>query len=464
MARSSALFNVCCKVEGVIVLIENRAVRYDDVLPLTLQIAVEVCGEEFFSNNLLLRDSEGFITVVLREEIAAPLKSELSSRLSSVLGIYATVPPVLTPDEIYDESLAISSNDKFEFVVCPNGYQAYVRYVERRIVGGDWVRDIQLPIPGAPKIVVFSSLKGGVGRSTALSVSAVHLARKGKSVLAIDLDLEAPGIGGMFLGKSELPAYGALDFYVEFGRTEINEEFMNDMSRIAYRDESGGSFTIVPATGLTSQLSPQNVLGKISRAYLEVVTATGEPISFLDKTRELISQLCNNKSYDVIFVDARAGLNESTAATIQGLGADVLFFGVDTPQTWDGYTYFLAHLARHKTEAISPEDWRYKLKVVHAKALESDGALQEFRDRSWELFSSHLYDELEGGEAAEGLTEAFGFDLDDSAAPHYAWPIFMSERFYEYDPLDEHGLQNSEELILPVFGTFLEHLCERLGY
>ena len=163
-------------------------------------------------------------------------------------------------------------------------------------------------------------------------------------------------------------------------------------------------------------------------------------------------------------MDARAGLNESTAATIQGLGADVLFFGVDTPQTWDGYTYFLAHLARHKTEAISPEDWRYKLKVVHAKALESEGALQEFRDQSWELFSSHLYDELEGGEAAEGLTEAFGFDLDDSAAPHYAWPIFMSERFYEYDPLDEHGLQNTEEFILPVFGTFLENLCERLGY
>lgn len=448
----------------MIVVGENRTVRYDDVLPLTLQIAVEVCGEEFFKNNLLLRDTEGFITVVLRELIDSDLRAELASQLSNVLGVYATVPPVLTPDEIFDQSLADSSNDKFEFVVCPNGYQAYVRYVERRIVGGDWVRDIQQPIPGAPKIVVFSSLKGGVGRSTALSVSAVHLARKGKSVLAIDLDLEAPGIGGMFLGKSELPAYGALDFYVEFGRTEINSEFMSNMCRVAYKDESGGSFTIVPATGFTSQLSPQNVLGKISRAYLEVLSATGEPISFLDKTRELISQLCRNQSYDVIFVDARAGLNESTAATIQGLGADVLFFGVDTPQTWDGYTYFLAHLARHKTEAVSPEDWRYKLKVVHAKAVDSGGALQEFRDRSWELFSSHLYDELEGGEIAEGLTDAFGFDLDDSTAPHYAWPILMSERFYEYNPLDEHRLQNTEEFVLPVFGVFLEQLCERLGY
>ncbi|TWC13806.1 MULTISPECIES: KGGVGR-motif variant AAA ATPase [unclassified Pseudomonas] len=443
---------------------EVRVVRYDDVLPLTLQIAVEVCGEGFFAENLLLRDTEGFITVVLREAMVPELKEMLSSKLSSVLGVYATDPPILTPEEMFDSSLADKLNDKFEFVICPDGYQDYVRYVERRIVGGDWVRSIQQPIPGAPKIVVFSSLKGGVGRSTALSVAAVHLARKGKAVLAIDLDLEAPGIGGMFLDKSELPSYGALDFYVEFGRTVINPEFMGDMCRVAYQDESGGSFTIVPATGLSSQVSPQNVLGKISRAYLEVVDADGGAISFLDKTRELILQLCNGHNYDVIFVDARAGLNESTAATIQGLGADVLFFGVDTPQTWDGYTYFLAHLARHKTEAVSPEDWRYKLKVVHAKALDSENCLKRFRDRSWELFSSYLYDELDGEEAAEGLTEAFGFDLDDPTAPHYAWPILMSENFYEYNPLDENGLQNSEDFVLPVFGVFLEQLCERLGY
>lgn len=442
----------------------NPVVRYDDVLPLTVQATVEVCGEGFFSKNLLLRDAEGFITIVLREELSSEVKDLLARRISSAIGIYATVPPILTPDELFDDSLADSSNDKFEFVSCPSGYKGYVRYIERRIVGGDWVRNIQLPIPDAPKIVVFSSLKGGVGRSTALSVSAVHLARMGKRVLAIDLDLEAPGIGGMFLREGNLPPYGALDFYVEFGRTEISTQFIGDMCRVAHQDESGGSFSIVPATGATSKIFPQNVLGKISRAYLEVTGADGESISFLDKTRELIRQICKFQQYDVIFVDARAGLNESTAATIQGLGADVLFFGVDTAQTWEGYTYFLAHLARHKSEAISLEDWRYKLKFIHAKALGASDSLQQFRDRSWELFSSYLYDELAGEEVAEGLTEAFGFDLDDSSAPHYAWPIMMSDTFYEYDPLDSQGAQNSEELVLPVFGVFLEQLCERLGY
>ncbi|MBE8735505.1 KGGVGR-motif variant AAA ATPase [Aeromonas veronii] len=445
-------------------VVEKYAVRYDDVLPLTLQIATQICGESFFVNNLLLRDAEGFITIVLREDMDTSLRNTLSNELSRTLGVYATTPPVVTPEEIFDPSLKDITNDKFEFITCPNGYQDYVRYIERRIVGGDWVRSIQQPIFGKPKVVVFSSLKGGVGRSTALSVAAIHLAKKGKSVLAIDLDLEAPGIGGMFLEKSNLPSYGALDFYVEFGRTDITPEFLSDMRKEAYRDASGGSFTIVPATGLTSQNTPQNVLGKISRAYLEVMSATGEPVSFLDKTRELITQLCDNNSYDVIFVDARAGLNESTAATIHGLGADVLFFGVDTPQTWDGYKYFLAHLARHKTEADPQEDWRYKIKIIHAKATNSRESLVGFRDRSCELFSSYLYDEIDGEEVAEGLTDAFGFDLDDTTAPHYAWPIFMSKYFYEYNPLDENSRQNTEELVQPVFGVFLEKLCERLGH
>ncbi len=46
----------------------------------------------------------------------------------------------------------------------------------------------------APPQFVFASLKGGVGRST-LSVVAAEQARKGRNVLVIDMDLEAPGIG-----------------------------------------------------------------------------------------------------------------------------------------------------------------------------------------------------------------------------------------------------------------------------
>lgn len=442
--------------------LENIA-RYDDIVPTTVKIVTELCGIDFFDRNLLLRDTDGFITVILRDKLPPELITKASELLYNALENYATKPVIATPDDLFDSSLADQSKDKLELVLLDDGAEIYIRYLERRIVGGDWVRSMQAPIENAPKIVVFSSLKGGVGRSTALSIAAMHLARMGKSILAIDLDLEAPGIGGMFLNGADLPKYGALDFYVEYGRTSISAKFLEDMQKVAYTDASGGAFTIIPATGMASQAFPQNVLGKISRAYLEILSSEGIPLSFLDKTRELISSVCASASFDVIFIDARAGLNETTAATIQGLGADILFFGVDTPQTWEGYRYFFSHLARHKPEADSVLDWRYKLKIVHAKAINNQDAIIKFRDQASELFTAYLYDEVEGDEAAQGLVGSFGFDLDDPTAPHYAWPIFMSSTFYEYSPLDD-DTQNSTSVIGPIFGQFLNNLYERLDF
>lgn len=50
-------------------------------------------------------------------------------------------------------------------------------------------------------IVTFYSYKGGVGRTMALANIAVLLARRGLRVLAVDWDLEAPGLDRYFTGK-----------------------------------------------------------------------------------------------------------------------------------------------------------------------------------------------------------------------------------------------------------------------
>lgn len=441
---------------------QNEIIRYDDVLPEVVRLTSEELGGKFFDTNLLLRDADGAVTIILREEIDTERRARLSDSLRKRLGSYVSGLPIATPDDLFDASLADPRQDRWELVVFGDNTHRHIRYLERRIVGNDWVRGIQAPIKDTPQIVVFSSLKGGVGRSTALSIAAIHLCKSGKSVLAIDLDLEAPGIGGMFLNDASLPKYGALDFYVEYGRTEISPEFLSNMCGTTSFNNSDGELTVVPAAGQSSQKSPQNVLGKISRAYLEMVNKDGTPDSFLDKTRALISSLCGQKKFDVVFIDARAGLNETTAATIQGLGADVLFFGVDTPQTWEGYKYFFSHLARYKTQAKIDLDWRFKIKIVHAKALDDHKSLMQFRDESFELFASYLYDELEGDEAAEGLPDAFSFDLDDPTAPHYAWPIYMSSDFYEFKPL-ELQQQTEEQLVEPIFGDFLSNLKDRLS-
>lgn len=53
-----------------------------------------------------------------------------------------------------------------------------------------------------PAVVTFYSLRGGVGRTTALVNAARTLASRGRRVLCIDMDLEAPGLATL-LGLPE---------------------------------------------------------------------------------------------------------------------------------------------------------------------------------------------------------------------------------------------------------------------
>ena len=48
------------------------------------------------------------------------------------------------------------------------------------------------------RIITFYSYKGGVGRTLALANIGVLLAKRGKKVLLMDWDLEAPGLDRYF--------------------------------------------------------------------------------------------------------------------------------------------------------------------------------------------------------------------------------------------------------------------------
>ncbi len=437
--------------------------RYDDALPLFVALTAEFLGEAALDIHAFLRDADGTVTLILRTEVDPSSRSHLERAAVERLGGYAAKDPVATPSDLFDPRLENPDRDLFEPVDF-GGTKRIVRLVERRIIGQDWLRGIQQPLPRVPSIIVFASHKGGVGRSTALSVASAEFASRGRSILAIDLDLEAPGLGGVFLPTHDLPTFGVLDYYVENSRELIDNSFLRSMLAISPLTNGRGQVTIVPAIGQRCRDFPQNVIGKLARAYLGDVETTGsdgEPLTFLDQTRTMIAALCERDRYDAVFVDARAGLNETTAAAVQGLGADVLFFGVDTPQTWEGYRYFLSHLARFKPQPGGDEDWRYRLKMIHAKASADPKAWAGFRDRAFELYADHLYDEAD--EAGGEIAAPFSFDLDDREAPHYAWPILMDQTYYEFDPLARRE-QVMESIYARTFGPFIAGLSERLEF
>ena len=150
---------------------------------------------------------------------------------------------------------------------------------------------------------------------------------------------------------------------MESALRRVDDSFLQDCIGSSWLSHGRGWIDVVPAYGSTSIAHPRNVLSKLSRTYLESEGPQGESMSLLTHVQKLVAELTGLRRYDAILVDARAGLHESTAAALLGLGADVLLFGVDQPQTFAGYKILLSHLAQFPARDVE-HDWRYRLALI----------------------------------------------------------------------------------------------------
>jgi MinD-like ATPase involved in chromosome partitioning or flagellar assembly len=78
-------------------------------------------------------------------------------------------------------------------------------------------------------VVTFYSFKGGVGRTMALANTAAELIHRGRSVLVVDFDLEAPGLPTLPLMASASNAPGLVDYvttYLESGAAPDVSNFL----------------------------------------------------------------------------------------------------------------------------------------------------------------------------------------------------------------------------------------------
>ena len=167
--------------------------------------------------------------MILDSEHSQDDRTSLASKAVQALGPYVDRDgfAVATPDELFDDSIkTLVSAQKLPLQHARFVGDVYL--VDRRVVGADWLRS-PARSSAPPTHIVFASLKGGVGRSTALCVLAAHLAARGRRVLAIDMDLEAPGLGNMLLPGKTLPEFGLLDWLVERGVGPIDDQFCVEM-------------------------------------------------------------------------------------------------------------------------------------------------------------------------------------------------------------------------------------------
>jgi cellulose biosynthesis protein BcsQ len=448
-------------------------VYFDESLHVFADLVQQEWGTSFLSNNLFLRDINGRLTfIVLNNAKESAERISLAAKAAVVLGPYVDDDgfSVATPKELFDERLNdIGSALKVKLTIGQDEIE--VNLIDRRMVGADWLRTPARSVRN-PLRFVFASIKGGVGRSTALCVLAAHLAANGLRVLAVDMDLEAPGLGNLLLPEGTLPKFGLLDYLVEQGlNPQLEDSFFSDMIASSWLGGGVGRVDVIPAIGQRSLENPENVLAKIARAYMDGGTNENNNIanSFSDHISKLIDRFAKPYDYDVVLVDARAGLHETSAAAIIGLGAEILFFGVDQPQTFSGYELLFAHLANLNVD--HDDDWRNRIHFIHAKALVDSKKRLEFIQKIDKLAEKTIYPQVASSLIVDldSLSSSFEVEWDENYDISEAVvndlnsisvvTIANDDRFNTFDPIaDRDSL--GESVYQATYGDFVSYIMD----
>jgi len=392
----------------------------------------------------VVRDMLGKLFIVLPDELAEDLAAiaQLNQLLTAHLQNYAgsTSPAACLSDTLSGAALL-----EEPYIIHYCGEHA-VRVIERRAMGENWLLEPSQADLSHPPRFVFFSLKGGVGRSTALALWARQLCQEGKSVLVMDMDLEAPGLGAQLLERSGKPLYGVADWLVEDLVGNPADTLVPDMAQQSPIVPAG--LWVVPAFGAATDEAPENMLAKLARAYLEKTDANGSQL-FARRLQRMLQALEAHYQPDVVLVDSRAGLHETVATTLLHLDAEVLCFAVDLEVTWQGYRYLFSHLTQLAQQKLQQGDWRDRFKMVSARAMPDD--FDRFLDCSYGLWTDTLYDE--SSEEVRGLS----FDVRDEAAPHYPLIIPRVDIFEAFEPCRDLRRMH-EAQISAVFGEFFAGL------
>jgi len=431
----------------------NRAVFFNEVLP---KVAKMISTQTFPPNiePLVIRDIHGRIRVAINLDRNACAESFASFEKGLPgLGVYCdtATASLLSREDFFDPDSIFNSTEILRW--SPPNSDCIIRVLDRQVTGQDWL------IPkenseGAPPRLVFFGIKGGVGRSTALAMLAYKLANSGKKVLLIDLDLESPGLSGLLLPQDRLADFGVVDWLIEDAVGQGDEVLRRMISASPLSLSTQKEIRVAAAMGQGDLF----YLDKLSRAYADVAAAGNHSESFTRRIHRLVQKLEELEKPDVVLIDSRAGLHDLAAVSIVGLASTAFLFATDTEQSWQGYKLLFSHWQSHPKIAV---DVRERLAIVQALFPESDQSkrARDFLEKSYELFSETLYEEIRPGETGD----VFNFDLEIESAPHYPLRINWNNRFQEFNPLllsSQGGLSDAE--IEASFGNFFAGAMQSL--
>ncbi len=406
--------------------------RFDDAWQEALSIADDVASDGI--DVLVVRDLLGRATVILGDSVdrtyPAEKRDDLESQLRRRCSPFVAERPVLDAADLFAPDALLSAPDLIVLreADAETGI-GRLAVLERGVVGREW-RQVK-PDPAMNRVTLYG-FKGGVGRSTSTAVLARYLAGEGFCVLAVDLDLESPGLSAVALDQAEVPDYGLVDVLAE--SLVGNVYGLDCVARSGRLRVSGNGEVWIASAGGRARPG-YTYLPKLNRAYVDAPelafstsaeNSTGtEVTSFASRLRAAVDYCTQeverrSRRPDVVLLDSRAGMHDIAAIAITQLSDLTLLFGVDNAQTWNGYREMFQ---QWKADVKLTRIIRERLRMVAAMVPASHAAeyLARFRDNAQLLFGELLYDE-----AGPDDLDAFNPPLSDTDAPHSPLPILFS--------------------------------------
>ncbi|MFK5975882.1 MAG: AAA family ATPase [Sulfurovum sp.] len=192
------------------------------------------------------------------------------------------------------------------------------------------------------------SFKGGMGRSSTLAYLSYFYYLLGKKVVVLDCDFEAPGIASMFFEREtrETKA-GVLDYLIDLNIE--NEPKLDNYFMQSEVSDNSGNLYLFPS-GIDFDID--NYINKISKIDFNSQTYTSNFIKLLKHIENILKP-------DLIFVDLRAGLNESNGAILKNISDTNLLFFNSEEQNEDGLKIILNLLDNTNDNIIMNSTIRY---------------------------------------------------------------------------------------------------------
>lgn len=294
-----------------------------------------------------------------------------------------------------------------------------VRRTDRHRTRMAWFERVSEPawkaVSEGPPVVAFYSVKGGVGRTTALASFALQRAHQGERVCVIDFDLDAPGIGRLLAADDQgtTSPWGTIDFLLE--RPILELDVTDYVHRCPASLTGEGEILVVPAGRVDD-----DYLTKLSRVDTDSPPGPEHPL------RALLEAIRKTLDPHWILVDVRAGLSPAAGLLLGGFAHLYVLFATTNEQSWMTLRRALARLGSERIH-----DGRMQADCLLVQAMIPDNAetaaLAEatFLARAEEEFAAHYYAEAPDDPAtAEQLWTVA--DLDDTDAPHV--PVSLGYR------------------------------------